>query len=428
MQALKRDNSWTPSAADQTPPGSEHLVAYRTALGIVAARSLIRGKPVAYTVLRSTYMHEVDSARGFVDFNNPRKMGSPRAFKRAAAKIGYTFNWLYVNNRHDAYFNSGANPVRSSRIDPNFPVRARSRFLWRRFDASKNTARYTAAKRHPQVVDQRYITSWNNKQARGTRAADSQWGYSSVYRSQPLDDRIRRATRHGRKMRLVDLINAMEDAGTVDLRADKPLRVALRVIGKPRDPLLRAAVAKLRAWVRDGAHRRDLDQNGRYEYAAAIRILDAWWPRWMYVEFGRHLGKRLYAAVRHVVELDNAPNNHGQHLGSAYQTGWSGYASKDLRTLLGRHVRGRYSRVYCGRGSRRLCRKALLGSLRRALAHDSPQELYGDDAICEDAGRDGDQKCYDAIRHRPLGAVQQPLIDWVNRPTFQQAVEVQGHR
>ena len=32
------------------------------------------------------------------------------------------------------------------------------------------------------------------------------------------------------------------------------------------------------------------------------------------------------------------------------------------------------------------------------------------------------------VRVLPLGAVQQPLIDWVNRPTFQQVVEVQGHR
>ena len=28
-------------------------------------------------------------------------------------------------------------------------------------------------------------------------------------------------------------------------------------------------------------------------------------------------------------------NNHGAHLGSAYQDGWYGYVSKDLRRLLG---------------------------------------------------------------------------------------------
>jgi acyl-homoserine lactone acylase PvdQ len=428
MEALTRDNSWAPTAADQSPPGSEHLVAYRTALGIVVGRATIKGKPVAYTVLRSTYMHEVDSARGFSDFNNPDKMTSPADFKRAAYKIGYTFNWLYVDDKHDAYFNSGANPVRSPKIDPNFPVRAKPQFLWRGFDASTNNASYTPASQHAQVVDQDYITSWNNKQAKGTRASDAQWGFSSVYRVQPLSDRIVRATRHGRKMSLVDLINAMEDAGTVDLRADKALPLALRVIGRPRDAATRRAVGLLRDWVRDGAHRRDLDDNGEYEHSEAIRILDAWWPLWVQTEFGSVLGSPLYRGIQSLLPIDNPPNNHGDHLGSAYQDGWYGYASKDLRTILHRKVKGRYSQVYCGRGKLRRCRNALAGSLKRALAHDTAQELYGDDEVCNDAGRSADQKCFDAVRMRPLGAVSQPLIDWINRPTFQQVVEIPGHR
>jgi acyl-homoserine lactone acylase PvdQ len=428
MEKLERDNSWVPSAADQTPPGSETLVAYRTALGIVTARATIKGKPVAYTVLRSTYMHEVDSARGFSDFNDPAKMKSPAAFKRAAYKIGYTFNWLYVDNKKDAYFNSGNNPVRPTTVNPNFPVRARKQFLWRGFKASSNVAKYTPASQHPQVVDQDYLTSWNNKQAPGYHAADSQWGFSSVYRVQPLTDRIKRGIRGSRKMSLVDLINAMEDAGTVDLRADKALPLALRVIGKPSAPALKTAVAKLRAWVRAGSHRRDLDNNGTYEHSEAIRILDAWWPLWMQAEFGNRLGKGLYAAVQGMLPLDNAPNNHGEHLGSAYQDGWYGYASKDLRTVLGQKVRGRYSMVYCGAGSRAKCRAALRKSLAAALAADDAHKLYGGDAVCVAAGRDGDQKCFDAVRMRPLGAITQPLIDWINRPTFQQAVEIQGHR
>jgi hypothetical protein len=32
------------------------------------------------------------------------------------------------------------------------------------------------------------------------------------------------------------------------------------------------------------------------------------------------------------------------------------------------------------------------------------------------------------VSFRPLGAVTQPLIHWINRPTFQQADEIQGHR
>jgi hypothetical protein len=428
MEKLQRDNQWTPSAADQTPPGSETLVAYRTALGIVTARAKIKGKPVAYTKLRSTYMHEVDSARGFSDFNDPAKMKTPQGFMKAAYKIGYTFNWLYVDNKKDAYFNSGNNPVRPGTVNPNFPVRGRKQFLWRGFDAASVTAKYTPASQHAQVLNQDFITSWNNKQAPGTRAADDQWGFSSVYRVQPLTDRIKRGIRGKKKMSLVDLINAMEDAGTVDLRADKALPLALRVIGTPKDPALRAAVTKLRAWVRAGAHRRDRDNNGTYEHSEAIRILDAWWPLWMKAEFGNRLGKNLYTAVQSMLPLDNAPNNHGQHLGSAYQDGWYGYASKDLRTVLGQKVRGRYSMVFCGAGKRAKCRTALRSSLAAALKADDPAKLYGGDAVCKSAGRDGNQKCFDSVMMRPLGAIKQPLIDWINRPTFQQVVEIQGHR
>jgi acyl-homoserine lactone acylase PvdQ len=428
MEKLQRDNQWTPSAADQTPPGSETLVAYRTALGIVSARATIGGKPVAYTALRSTYMHEVDSARGFADFNDPAKMRSPADFQRAAYKIGYTFNWLYVDNKHDAYFNSGNNPVRPAGVNPNFPVRARKQFVWKGFDPASVTALYTPASQHAQVIDQDYITSWNNKQARGTRAADGQWGFSSVYRVMPLADRIERGIRGKRKMSLVDLINAMEDAGTVDLRADKALPLALRAIGTPADPAVRDAVAKLRAWVRAGAHRRDLDNNGTYEHSEAIRILDAWWPLWIAAEFGNQLGKNLYTGVQSMLPLDNAPNNHGDHLGSAYQDGWYGYASKDLRTVLGQKVSGPYSRVYCGGGKLARCRTALVASLKAALGQDDPAKVYGGDAVCQKAGRDGDQKCFDSVMMRPLGAVTQPLIDWINRPTFQQAVEIPGHR
>jgi hypothetical protein len=129
-----------------------------------------------------------------------------------------------------------------------------------------------------------------------------------------------------------------------------------------------------------------------------------------------------------MLPLDNPPNNHGDHLGSAYQDGWYGYVSKDLRTVLRRKVKGRYSRVYCGGGRPGRCAASLAASLKLALQHDDAQTLYGNDPVCQKAGRSGDQKCFDAVMMRPLGAVTQPLIDWINRPTFQQAVEIPGHR
>jgi acyl-homoserine lactone acylase PvdQ len=419
MERLERVNSWHPSLADSTAAGTETLTAYRTRLGLLVARARIHGRPVAYVENRSTYLHELDSAIGFERFNDPGYVHDARSWQRAASTIQYTFNWFYADSRHIAYFDSGANPVRPPGVDPRLPTSAR--FTWRGFDPAANTADYTPFSAHPQVIDQSYITSWNNKPAHGYGLAGS-----PVYRSQSLDDGIRAGLRGGRKMTLADLVNAMESAATVDLRGTKVLPFALQLLGRPTDPALSAAVAELRAWVADGAHRRSPSPGQPYAHADAIRIMDAWWPLLVRAEFEPVLGHGLFKAIQGMNELSNGPNNHGQHLGSAWQHGWYGYVIKDLRTVLGRRVRGRYSRKYCGRGSLRRCRYALVASLRDALKVD-PAKLYADD-VCAKAGRAGDQACFDSIFFRPLGAITQPLIPWQNRPTFQQVVEVQGTR
>ncbi|HZE05705.1 MAG TPA: penicillin acylase family protein, partial [Solirubrobacteraceae bacterium] len=125
METLTDHESWTPNLADQTPPGSVTFQTERTAYGLVIARATVHGRPVAYTDLRSTYMHELDSAAGFAQFNEPAQMRSPQDFFNAADKIGYTFNWFYTDNRNIAYFNSGQNPVRAKHTDPLFPAWAR---------------------------------------------------------------------------------------------------------------------------------------------------------------------------------------------------------------------------------------------------------------------------------------------------------------
>jgi acyl-homoserine lactone acylase PvdQ len=424
MSTVRRTNTWTPNGADQTPPGTETLRADRTKLGIVIARARIGGRPVAFTSLRSTFRHEIDSALGFSDFNDPAKIRNARDFQVAAAKIGYTFNWFYTDDQQIAYFNSGNNPQRADGVDHNWPVRAA--FEWKGFNPDLNTASYTPFAEHPQAIDQDFLTSWNNKQAPGYRAADTNV-FSSVYRSQPLDDRIRSRIAGAGKMSRVDLVNAMEDAATVDLRADKVLPSALTLIGgNQSDPAVRDAVSKLFAWVASGSHRRDRDANGTYEHADAIRILDAWWPRWIRAQFEPVLGTALFDKLTDAIALDNEPNNHGEHVGSAYQTGWYGYASKDLRSVLGQPVQGAYTRRFCGGGDVAACRTALVTSLREALGVPEAT-LYADDT-CSDAGQAADQDCFDKILFRPLGAITQPLIPWVNRPTYQQVTEVQGHR
>jgi acyl-homoserine lactone acylase PvdQ len=423
IEVLSKQNHWSPTPADQTPAGTQTLRAERTKLGIVAARGTVRGRPVAFTRLRSTYFHEVDSAAGFMDFNDPAKVTSPRSFQKAASKIRYTFNWFYTDPQHIAYFNSGANPVRARHIDYDVPVRGTRANEWRGWNPDTWTARFTRPSQHPQVVDQRYLVNWNNKQARGYRGPDENV-FSSVYRSLMLEDRLKAAIKGKRKLTLPGLIDVMEMAGSTDLRAHADLPLALKIIGRPKDPALKAAVAELKAWRHDGGLRRDADRDGTYEHSDAIRIMDAWWPRWVAAQFRPKLGRAAYALLTKTVAIDNPPNNHGDHLGSAYQGPWFGYVRKDLRTVLHRKVKGRYARRYCGGGRLARCRSVLRRSLEAALKVPA-SVVYGGDKVCRDAGRDGDQMCFDSIRFRPTGAATQPLIHWINRPTYQQAVSVE---
>ncbi|HEY3188558.1 MAG TPA: penicillin acylase family protein, partial [Solirubrobacteraceae bacterium] len=233
----------------------------------------------------------------------------------------------------------------------------------------------------------------------------------------------------GRKMSLVDLVNGMEDAGTVDLRGTQVLPWALKVIGpptrlRPADRALAGAVNVLRAWAISGAHRRDRNANGHYDQSEAIRLMDAWWPRMLEAMFEPALGRQAFNAIHAQVPFDD--HNRDDHVGSAFQDGWFSYANKDLRRILGHRERGPYSQVYCGRGRLSRCCSALLRSLREAMGVSADQ-LYKD-PLCPAKELPDLQMCTEAIRQVPTGGITQPLIEWVNRPTYQQAVEVQGHR
>jgi acyl-homoserine lactone acylase PvdQ len=424
IERIEQANSWAPTLADSTARGSETLRAERTKLGLVTARATIAGRPILYTSLRSTYMHEFDSARGFSDLNDPARMRDARDFQRAVAKIGSTFNWLYADDRDIAYFNSGDNPQRAQGVAGQLPTPAK--YEWRGYDPDTMTAAYTSFAQHPQTIDgQPYLTSWNNKQAPGYAGADTNL-FSSVFRSQLLDQQIEARISGQRKLTLAGLVDAMGEAATTDLRAEKVLPLALAVIGSPRDGHLAQAVAALRDWVASGSHRRDRDGDGVYEHSDAIRILDAFWPRWMRAQFEPTLGGPLFDQLVAAHGLDNEPNNDGAHLGAAYQTGWYGYAAKDLRRVLGRKVRAPYSKRYCGAGRLSRCRTLLRDALAHALDAD-PAQLYAD-AICAKAKKPGDQACFDKIAFRSTGGITQPMIAWQNRPTYQQAVEVGGHR
>ncbi|HZX03591.1 penicillin acylase family protein, partial [Kribbella sp.] len=335
IERLERHNSWYSSLGSSEPAGSYTLVALRTKYGIVTHRGTVGGKPVLFTKNRSTYGNEAGSALGFMQFNDPDKIHSAADFQKAAANIGYTFNWFYTDKNSIAYFNSGDNPVRADGADPNLPTW--STYEWKGWNPDTNRATYTPPAQHPQVVNQDYLTSWNNKQAPGYSASDGQWGYNAVYRSQPLDDRIKTVIDSGQKFTRGKLVEAMEDAATVDLRGDQVLPYLLRVLKSApiTDPAVADAVAKLTAWQQSGAHRRTPNASSRTNTNAdAIQLLDAWWPLLVPAEF-KDLGPDLYSALTANLKIDERPSAQG----SSFQSGWWGFVQRDMRKVLGDPVK-----------------------------------------------------------------------------------------
>lgn len=436
FDTLTKHNSWSATVADSTATGAYDLVSKRSAYGLVTHTGEVDGRPVAFTALRSTYQHDIDSVIGFQQFNDPNAITSAQTFQSAAQDVGYTFNWFYVDTDHTAYYNSGVNPVRAAGTDPDQPILAGADHEWQNWDPVRNTSAVTPPAEHPHSVDQDYYVSWNNKQAKGFA---SDWGNGSVHRADILDKRVSALVAAGGVTR-VQLVKAMEEGATVDLRAESVLPALLDVIGTAQitDPTLAATVAKLRAWNAAGSHRRETAKGSRvYADADAIRVLDAWWPLLVEGEFKTDLGDDLYQALTAVAPINESPSG-GQngtggaatgiaageaHKGSSFQHGWWSYVDKDLRSVLGKPVSSPLNKTYCGAGSVSDCRAVLLSTLAAAAATPA-SEVYPADDECGA----GEQVCADSIVHRAMGGITVPRIAWQNRPTYQQVVEFPARR
>jgi acyl-homoserine lactone acylase PvdQ len=417
MEKLERTNTWTPNGVDNTAPGSETLTAYRTVHGIVFARGMVDRKKVAYVIARSTYFHEADSALFFRRMNDPGFMKKgPESFLKAVKSMNFLFNWGYIDHNHIAYETSGWMPQRAPGTSPDFPILGTGEFDWKGYDPDTHTGKWLPARKHPQAVDPPYLVSWNNKQAPGWAAADDIYTYGPVHRSQLIEDRVKRGIRGDRKMALPDLVQAMEEPATQDLRAVKLLPLLAEAMGHPKGKLGKA-LSTLEKWRKSGAHRRDLDGDGTYEDEAAVELMDAWYPLAVEAEFRPELGGETYDSLVNMAPLGDV----GRSTPAApdYFAGWYGYVSKDLRTVLGENPRGAYSRIYCGRGSRAKCAKALRNSLKKALKV-TPAELYG----FGDCESDPDAQCYDLNRATVASGIELPPGLFQNRPTFQQTVSV----
>ncbi|HEY5976237.1 MAG TPA: penicillin acylase family protein [Solirubrobacterales bacterium] len=419
MEKLVKTESWVPNTIDSTEAGTQTLTAYRTVHGIVYARAKVGGKKVAYARQRSTYFHEADSVIGFSKLNEPGVVTGPAGFKKAVEDIGFTFNWAYLDADQIAYAMSGDLPQRAKGTSPDFPVLGTGKYDWKGFKPATQTASFLPFEKHPQAVDPPYMVSWNNKQAPEFAAADDNYAYGPLQRSQMISDRVKSATKGAKKMTIVQLVQAMEEPATTDLRGYRLLPTLFKAIGKPKSADVKAALSTLSAWNKAGAHRRDLDRDGVDEETPAIQLMDAWWPKLVTAQFKPALGDKAFEALEVMIST-------GDHTGGSpdapdFYDGWWGYVSKDLRAIYGPKPKGAFSRRYCGGGNKSKCSSMLQRTLRAALKV-TPAELYGGgNGKC---APNPQPSCFDQNRPAVTGGITLNPFPFQNRPTFQQVVTV----
>jgi hypothetical protein len=100
--------------------------------------------------------------------------------------------------------------------------------------------------------------------------------------------------------------------------------------------------------------------------------------------------------------------------------GWHMYMSKDLRTLLGKPVKGKFANRYCGNGDLAACRAALWAAMEAAGAELEAAQGADPNAWRADATRE-------RIDFAP--GLLPYTMRYTNRPSgIQQVIEFSGHR
>ena len=375
-----------------------------TVHGPVVGYATVEGQRVAVSQRRSTRGREILSMRMFHDLNT-KQVKTAKGFLKTANQLEHTFNVFFADERDIAMFSTCRCPRRAPTVDPGLPTRGDGDHEWRGFVSGSG---------HPQQINppRGAILNWNNKPSAGWGAADDEWGYGSIHRVELFDEPISRRRKHT----LASVVGAMNEAATQDLRGELGLFAPIRVLDTAAAPSPRAArmLAILKDWRAKNSSRIDSDLDGNVDHPGAA-ILDAWWPKLGDAVLSPVLGD----LVDRLAELNSRggppPGN-----GNAFGGGWISYIDKDLRTLLGREVRGRYNLRYCGAGDLAACASSLWASLEAAGA-----ELEADQGS---ADPNTWRKSTAAERTKFAPGLIPKTIQFSNRPTFQQAISFRAGR
>ena len=402
---FEREDTWCAGGGQADPtfcdsnPDNVRAVVQRTVHGNVFARAMVDGKPVALTRQRASFMKEGLNALAFQKIN--KNTSKVKTFLKAISKAPGSFNWLYVNKDDVFYFHSGLFPTRAVGVDYDLPSWGTGEWEWTGF---------VPTEQHPQELNpaKGYATSWNNKPAPDWHAADSNYSYGMTYRSQMLDKLLEEALVDA-PLHAGQMVEVMADAGYTDLRGQEILPLALDMIGT--EPGLEPVLAKLSDWVAAGTQRRDRNDSGDYDNGSAIAIMDAWFQPMIDATLGPQLSA-FYGDIP--IKFDDKPSE----IGSAYQSGYYGYLRKTFLMAMGEPVSSPYTVLKCADGTEAGCRAALVASLNEAVS-DLTAEFSSADP------NDWNVDPYvETIQFRPFGLAEVEGMPWVNRPTFQQVVQV----
>jgi len=359
-------------------------VRYPTSVhGPVLGTATVDGKPYALTRKRSTFGRDSLNLAALKDMTDGTAK-TPEKFWKAANQFGFTFNWAYANRYSTSFFSSGRLPRRAPGLDRRLPTIGTGGYEWQG---------YLSEDEHPHTIGGpgNLLLNWNNRSAPGFMHGDSE-AYGSVHRVELFD-------KFPARVDLADDVSIMNRAATEDARSLvwPVVRDVLRT-GPPPNALDERVATIVDDWVRRDAPRLDADVDGFNDDAGAA-IMDQIWRPLAEAVMGPVYGDLLE-------DLDDIRN-----LG-----GLSGesFVDKDLRTLLGRRVRGKFHLRYCGEGSLTDCRTSLWAAL--------------DSAVGELVAAQGSDPAKWRVPANRTGFVPGLIPDTIrttNRPTFQQVLELQ---
>ena len=321
---------------------------YRTVHGPVLGYARVHGHLVAISRKRASY------GKDSLDLLFYRKLADNQVhnvhqFFRAASLTPQTFNSFYIDDKDIGVFTSGLIPIRPANVDPALPLNGTGGEEWRGWVPFSN---------HPQGINPAsgQIVNWNNRSQAGYEAPDNNWLLGASHRVNLLLNNLG----HGSSLTPARVVSAMNAAATQDVREVnvEPILSALLHGSKAPSPRDAQMLALLDQWHQQGSSRLDRTGNGQIT-APGAAIMDAAWPLLSDAWASRVLGARLTTELNSFSPLYQAPPE-GQ------EKTWTEYLNKDLRTILGRPVRGKYAVRYCGGGSVTRCRKLMWGAIGRA--------------------------------------------------------------